>query len=165
MENVRSDRRSFIPVADGKGIRIAVQAYMGSGQGYCDSSAGRRPAHTGCRIALRRRYDAAGALWSATADSGAAERGRLSSRDSCNCSKWIKKTTCQSWWLAHCLKYDILNSKELRQGEYKSGKGETDHEYRKTGAAADHGAAGISSSTAPEGQSRGRAASLRKTVG
>ena len=136
MENAGSDRRSSIPVADGKGIRIAVQACMGSGQGYCDSSAG-------CRIALRRRYDAAGALRSATADSGAAERGRLSSRDSCNCSKWIKKTTCQSWWLAHCLKYDILNSKKLRQGEYKSGKGETDHEYRKTGAAADHGAAGI----------------------
>ena len=75
MKNVGSDRRSFIPVADGKGIRIAVQAYMGSGQGYCDSSAGRRPAHTGCRIALRRRYDAAGALRSATVDSGAAERG------------------------------------------------------------------------------------------
>lgn len=92
MKNVGSDRRSFIPVADGKGIRIAVQAYMGSGQGYCDSSAG-RPAHTGCRIALRRRYDAAGALRSATVDSGAVERGRLSSQDSCNCSKWIKKTT------------------------------------------------------------------------
>ena len=74
MENVRSDRRSSIPVADGKGVRIAVQACMGSGQGYCDSSAG-------CRIALRRRYDAAGALRSATADSGAAERGRLSSRE------------------------------------------------------------------------------------
>ena len=38
-------------------------------------------------LALRRRYDAAGALRSATVDSGAAERGRLSSRDSCNCSK------------------------------------------------------------------------------
>ena len=35
-------------------------------------------------------------LRSATVDSGAAERGRLSSQDSCNCSKWIKKTTCQS---------------------------------------------------------------------
>ena len=58
----------------------------------------------------------------------------MSSQDSCNCSKWIKKTTCQSWRLAHCPKYDILNSKELRQAEYKSGKGEADHEYRKTGA-------------------------------
>lgn len=55
----------------------------------------------------------------------------MSGQDSCNCSKWIKKTTCQSWRLAHCLKYDILNSEELRQAEYKSGKGETDHEYRK----------------------------------
>ena len=46
MENAGSDRGSSIPVADGKGIRIAVQACMGSGQGYYDSSAGRRPAHT-----------------------------------------------------------------------------------------------------------------------
>ena len=30
MENAGSDRRSSIPVADGKGIRIAVQACMGA---------------------------------------------------------------------------------------------------------------------------------------
>ena len=45
MENAGSDRRSSIPVADGKGIRIAVQACTASGQGYCDSFAGCRPAH------------------------------------------------------------------------------------------------------------------------
>ena len=38
MENAGSDRCSSIPVADGKGIRIAVQACMGSGQGYCELS-------------------------------------------------------------------------------------------------------------------------------